>query len=129
MVGIVIVSHSEKIAEGVKELALQMAEEVPMAAAGGTSDGRVGTDIEKISNAIKEVYSEDGVIILFDLGSSFMNAEMAIDFLPDNMKEKVEIVDAALVEGVITAGVESSINKTLEDIKKSLKSISINKMS
>ncbi|AWI05180.1 dihydroxyacetone kinase phosphoryl donor subunit DhaM [Clostridium drakei] len=128
MVGIVIVSHSEKIAEGVKSLALQMAEEVPMAAAGGTSDGRIGTDMEKISNAINEVYSEDGVLILFDLGSAFMNAEMAVDFLPDDIKEKVEIVDAALVEGAVTAAVESSINKSREDIKKSLKSISINKM-
>ncbi|AKN30658.1 PTS mannose transporter subunit IID [Clostridium carboxidivorans P7] len=128
MVGIVIVSHSEKIAEGVKALALQMAEEVPMAAAGGTSDGRIGTDMEKISNAINEVYSEDGVLVLFDLGSAFMNAEMALDFLPDDMKEKVEIVDAALVEGAVTAAVESSISKSREDIKKSLKSISINKM-
>lgn len=128
MVGIVIVSHSEKIAEGVKALALQMAEEVPMAAAGGTSDGRIGTDMEKISNAINEVYSKDGVLVLFDLGSAFMNAEMAVDFLPDDMKEKVEIVDAALVEGAVTAAVESSINKSREDIKKSLKSISINKM-
>lgn len=128
MVGIVIVSHSEKIAEGVKELALQMAEEVPMAAAGGTSDGRIGTDMEKISNAINEVYSEDGVLVLFDLGSAFMNAEMAVDFLPDDMKKKVEIVGAALVEGTVTAAVESSINKSREDIKKSLKSISINKM-
>jgi dihydroxyacetone kinase phosphotransfer subunit len=128
MVGIVIVSHSEKIAEGVKELASQMAEEVPMAAAGGTSDGRIGTDMEKISNAIYEVYSEDGVIILFDLGSAFMNAEMAIDFLPDHMKEKVGIVDAALVEGVVTAAVESSINKSMEDIKKSLKNMCLNKM-
>ncbi|AKA68591.1 dihydroxyacetone kinase phosphoryl donor subunit DhaM [Clostridium scatologenes] len=128
MVGIVIVSHSEKIAEGVKALALQMAEEVPMAAAGGTSDGRIGTDMEKISNAINEVYSEDGVLILFDLGSAFMNAEMAVDFLPDDMKEKVEIIDAALVEGAVTAAVESSINKSRENIKKSLKSISINKM-
>ncbi len=128
MVGIVIVSHSEKIAKGVKELASQMAEEVPMAAAGGTSDGRIGTDMEKIVSAINEVYSEDGVIILFDLGSAFMNAEMAIDFLPDNMKEKVEIVDAALVEGVVTAAVESSINKSMEDIEKSLKSMCLNKM-
>ncbi|EET86659.1 dihydroxyacetone kinase, phosphotransfer subunit [Clostridium carboxidivorans P7] len=117
MVGIVIVSHSEKIAEGVKALALQMAEEVPMAAAGGTSDGRIGTDMEKISNAINEVYSEDGVLVLFDLGSAFMNAEMALDFLPDDMKEKVEIVDAALVEGAVTAAVESSISKSREDIK------------
>lgn len=128
MVGIVIVSHNKKIAEGVRELALQMAQEVPMAAAGGTSDGRIGTDMEKISNAIKEVYSEDGVIVLFDLGSAFMNAEMAIDFLPDNMKEKVEIVDAALVEGAVTAAVESSINSSMEDIKKTLKNMCLNKM-
>ena len=74
MVGIVIISHSSKVAEGVKELALQMADNVPIVAAGGTSDNGLGTDIEKIILAINEVYSEAGVAILFDLGSAYMNA-------------------------------------------------------
>ncbi|MFU0824657.1 dihydroxyacetone kinase phosphoryl donor subunit DhaM [Clostridium sp.] len=128
MVGLVIVSHSEKVAQGVKELASQMAAGVPIAAAGGTNDGRLGTDMEKISNAINEVYSEDGVLIIFDLGSAYMNAEMALEFLEENMKNKVEIIDTAIVEGAITAAVESSIGKTMSEIKEAVKNMSLGKM-
>ncbi|GAA0078509.1 dihydroxyacetone kinase phosphoryl donor subunit DhaM [Clostridium sp. CTA-5] len=129
MVGIVIVSHSNFIAKGVKEVALQMAPEVSIVDAGGTSDGRIGTDISKITSSIEEVYSESGVLVLFDLGSAFMNTEMAIEFLDDNIREKVEIVDAPLVEGAITAAVESSMNKSLAEIKDVLKPMSLNKIS
>ena len=105
MVGIVIVSHSEKIAEGVKEVAEQMVPEVKIYSAGGTDDGRIGTDAMKISAAIENAFDKDGVILLFDLGSSLMNAEMAIEFLDEDIKSKVEIIDAPLVEGAIVAAV------------------------
>jgi PTS hybrid protein len=128
MVGVVIISHSEKIAEGIKELAGEMASNAPIVAAGGTSDGKIGTDLEKIINAIKKVYSEDGVVILFDLGSAYMNAEMAVECLPKTMQSKVKIIDVALVEGAITAAVESSINGSLEDIRIALKPMSLGKI-
>ena len=128
MVGIVIVSHSEKVAEGVKDLALQMATNVPIVAAGGTSDGRIGTDIEKIMSGINEVYSEDGVIVLFDLGSAYMNSDMAVECLDEGMKEKIEIVDTALVEGAISAAVQSSIDGTLEEVKETVAEMSLGKI-
>jgi len=128
MVGIVIVSHSNKVAEGLKEIALQMAPEVKIAEAGGTNDGRIGTDITKIQDAIREVYSESGVIILFDLGSAFMNTEMAIEFLDEDMKNNIEIIDTPLVEGTIVAAVDSSIGKNIYEIKKSLKKMPTNKI-
>lgn len=128
MVGMVIVSHSEKVAEGVKDLASQMVGDVPIAAAGGTGDGRLGTDIEKIMGAIEAVYSEDGVIVLFDLGSAVMNSEMAIEMLPEEMHKKVEVLDVALVEGAVTAAVECSIGKRIEEIKETLKKLSLGKM-
>ncbi|MFL0250035.1 dihydroxyacetone kinase phosphoryl donor subunit DhaM [Clostridium neuense] len=127
MVGIVLVSHSNKIAEGIKEVSLQMASQAKIAAAGGTRDERIGTDVNKILEAIQSVYSEDGVIILFDLGSSCMNAEMAIEFLDPDKQNKVEIVDAALVEGAIVAAVESTLNKNITEIKNSIKSTNLPK--
>lgn len=127
MVGIVIVSHSEKIAEGVKEVAEQMVPEVKIYSAGGTDDGRIGTDAMKISAAIENAFDKDCVILLFDLGSSLMNAEMAIEFLDEDIKSKVEIIDAPLVEGAIVAAVYASMNKTIEEIKDNLKSMSLNK--
>lgn len=128
MVGLVIVSHSEQLAIGVKELTSQMSGDVPIQAAGGTKDGRIGTDIDKIISAIREVYSNDGVIVLFDLGSAYMNAEMSLDFLEDGMIENVSIVDAAMVEGAVTAGIQSSMGKTLFEIKNELKELRIGKM-
>lgn len=128
MVGIVIISHSKNIADGVKELAQQMAPQVSIAPAGGTLDGRIGTDIEIILNAIENTYSEDGVIIIFDLGSAFMNAEMAIECLDENMKEKIKIVDCPIVEGAVTAAVESSIGKNIAEIEEALSPMNLGKM-
>lgn len=127
MVGIVLVSHSKNIAEGIKEMSLQMAQSAKIASAGGTEDKRLGTDVNKIVSAINEVYSEDGVIILFDLGSAYMNAQMAIEFSAYE-EGLVEIVDAAFVEGAITAAVESSLNKSKEEIKEALKNMQLGKM-
>ncbi|OPF51234.1 PTS-dependent dihydroxyacetone kinase phosphotransferase subunit DhaM [Clostridium baratii] len=130
MVGIVIISHSNKIAEGVTEMALQMAPEVPIIPAGGTKDNEIGTDINKISDAIKKVYSDDGVMILFDLGSAYMNAQMAIDFLEEDIDiNKVQIIDCALIEGAIAAAVQSGIGSNIEEIKEALKDLRIEKIS
>lgn len=128
MVGIVIVSHSDLVARGVKEIAGQMAPEVKIEAAGGTGDNRIGTAINKITEAIEKVYSEDGVMIFFDLGSAFMNTELAIEFLDDSMNGKIEIIDAPLVEGVVIAAVECSMNKSIEEAKKSLEGMKLNKI-
>lgn len=129
MVGVVVVSHSEDIAKGVVELTSQMAGDVKIIQAGGTFDGRIGTDIEKITNGIEMAYSEDGVIMIFDLGSALMNCEMAIEMLDDKYdKEKILIVDCALVEGALIAGVSSCIGKSLIEIKKELEEVKLNKM-
>ena len=114
MVGIVVVSHSQKVAEGAKELALQMAADAKIAAAGGLQDGSIGTDMEKITNAINKVMSDDGVIMLVDMGSAIMTSEMAIE-MSDN-PEKIKIVDTPVVEGTIFGAVEASIGSSMEQI-------------
>ena len=114
MVGIVVVSHSQKVAEGAKELALQMAADAKIAAAGGLQDGSIGTDMEKITNAINEVMSDDGVLMLVDMGSAIMTSEMAIE-MSDN-PEKIKIVDTPVVEGTIFGAVEASIGSSMEQI-------------
>lgn len=128
MVGIVIVSHSSKVAQGVKELALQMAKDVPIASAGGTSDNELGTDLEKIILAIKQVYSKDGVAVLFDLGSACMNAQMAIESLTEEMQKNVKVLDVALIEGAITIAVDSSIGKSLIEIEVATTKLCLHKM-
>ena len=112
MVGIVIVSHSQKLAEGVIELAGMMAN-APLAAAGGLEDGSLGTSYEKICAAIESVYSSDGVIILVDMGSAVMTTEMVLE---DLGKPNVKMLDCPLVEGAILAAVKSAGGKSLAEI-------------
>ena len=115
MVGLVIVSHSWKIAEGVKDLAAQMAPGFDgIRAAGGLEDGEIGTDAMRILNAIREVDQGDGVAVLCDLGSAIMSAEAAIELMEEG--GPVRIADAPLVEGAIVAAVEASGGEDLDAV-------------
>ncbi|RCW74801.1 dihydroxyacetone kinase phosphoryl donor subunit DhaM [Saliterribacillus persicus] len=120
-VGVVIISHSSKLAEGLLELIRQVIKDVPVATAGGTEDGEIGTSMEKIHEAISSVMSEKGVIALYDLGSARMNAEMAVEF---NQLENVTIANGIpLVEGSYVAAVESSIGKSREEIEEAIQKV------
>lgn len=121
MVGIVVVSHSEKLAESVIELSALMAPETPMAAAGGMEDGGFGTSYEKIANAIDSVYSEDGVIVLMDLGSAVMTTEMVIEDMAMMDKTNIKMVDCPIVEGAISASVVAAGGAPIEDVIESAK--------
>ena len=113
MVGIVIVSHSQKLAEGVVEVAQMMAANAPLAAAGGLEDGGLGTSYEKILAAIEAVYSSDGVVVLMDMGSAVMTTEMVLE---DLERDNVRMIDCPLVEGAVLAAVDSVAGKTLAEI-------------
>ncbi len=121
MVGIVVVSHSEKLAESVIELSALMAPETPMAAAGGMEDGGFGTSYEKITNAIDSVYSDDGVIVLMDLGSAVMTTEMVIEDMAMMDKTNIKMVDCPIVEGAISASVVAAGGAPIEDVIESAK--------
>ncbi len=118
MVGIVIVSHSSKIAQGVVELSQQMAQgDVKILSAGGTEDGSIGTDATKIMEAIIEADSGNGVLVMVDLGSAIMSTEMAIDLIDEKKRDMIKIADAPIVEGSISAVVQASIGETLDKVK------------
>lgn len=117
-VGLVIVSHSSKIAEGVVELAAQMAPNVQMIAAGGTSDSpsRIGTSLEKVQSALEEADRGDGVVVLTDLGSAVMTAEMTLEFLPAEARSRIRLPRAALVEGSVAAAVQAESGSTVDEV-------------
>lgn len=119
-VGLVIVSHSEKIAEGVVDLAAQMAPDVVLAAAGGTGDGagpaRIGTSFDRVQAAIEQADGGDGVVILTDLGSAVMTAEMVLEFLEPEQRERVRLAQAALVEGAVAAAVQAQGGSSVDDV-------------
>lgn len=123
-VGIVVVSHSSKIAEGAVELAAQMAPDVELAAAGGTDDDRIGTSLEKVLAAVEQSLVDsggDGVVVLTDLGSAVMTAESAVEFASD--PEAVLIADAPLVEGLVAAAVAAQGGAGVEDVRKAAEAV------
>ncbi|HZD38432.1 MAG TPA: dihydroxyacetone kinase phosphoryl donor subunit DhaM [Actinomycetes bacterium] len=116
-VGIVVVSHSAKLAEGVVEMASQMAGEVRIRAAGGTDDGGMGTDATLIASAIAEADSGDGVLVVVDLGSAVLSAQLAIEELVGaERRDRVRVADAPLVEGAVIAAIQSSTGSGLEEV-------------
>jgi phosphocarrier protein FPr len=119
MVGLVIVSHSRSLANALVDLVKQVSRvEVPIAVAAGVGpDGEeFGTNAVEIAEAIQSVYSQDGVLVLMDLGSAILSAEMALELLPAEMHERLLFCSAPLVEGAISAGVQAGLGKDLESV-------------
>ncbi|MDK2941698.1 dihydroxyacetone kinase phosphoryl donor subunit DhaM [Acetobacterium carbinolicum] len=118
MTGVIIVSHSEKLAEGLRDIVMEMNDgSVEVIAAGGADDGRIGTNTTKIKNAIETLAKRDQILIFVDLGSAVICSETAIELLEDGeLEKKVHIVDAPLVEGVIGGVIQATICNDLEKI-------------
>jgi PTS hybrid protein len=121
-VGVVFVSHSERIAEGLVDLARQMAPTAALVAAGGTDDGRIGTSFDRVNTAIGEADAGAGVVVLCDLGSAILTAETVLDFLDDEQRGRVRIVDAPLVEGGVAASVAAESGAPLEEVARAAES-------
>jgi len=119
MVGIVIVSHSRPLAVAVQNLVHAMTGDgLPLAIAAGAGDDRsdLGTDAVEIMEAIQSVMSDQGVLVLMDMGSAILSAETALDFLEEAQRAKVRICSAPLVEGAVAAGVTANLGQSLEDV-------------
>ncbi|MGH3863730.1 dihydroxyacetone kinase phosphoryl donor subunit DhaM [Actinokineospora sp.] len=112
-VGLVIVSHSRRLAEGVAEVAGQMAPDVTIVAAGGL-DGELGTDFEAVALALEGAQSGAGVVVLYDLGSAKMVADLAVEMLGD--PDSAAVVDAPLVEGAVAAAAAAQGRADLDGV-------------
>jgi phosphoenolpyruvate---glycerone phosphotransferase subunit DhaM len=117
-VGVVIVSHSPKVAEGAADMVRQMVgEEVPLAWTGGNPSGGLGTDVGQIMAAIDRAWSNSGVVVLVDLGGAETNSEMAIEMLPDDRRGKVLICNAPVVEGAVVAATEAAGGSSVDIVR------------
>ena len=124
-VGIVIVSHSAKVAEGAADMVRQMVgTAVPVAYTGGNQDGGLGTDVAAIMAAIKSAWSEAGVAILVDLGGAETNSEMAIEMLEDDRRTRVVMCNAPIVEGAVIAATEASGGAPLDMVRRAAEELS-----
>jgi dihydroxyacetone kinase phosphotransfer subunit len=120
MIGLLIVSHSADAAAGVREIALEMGgADATIVAVGGDPDGGIGSDADAIREALAGLLEDaDGAVVLVDLGSAVMNAEVAIEALDPEVD--VEIADAPLLEGALNAAVEATSPKaTVESVRAS----------
>ncbi|MGO1405154.1 dihydroxyacetone kinase phosphoryl donor subunit DhaM [Agrococcus casei] len=112
-VELIIVSHSSKLAEGVVELAQQMAEDVRLHAVGGTDEGGIGTSFDRVQQAVE---ASGDAVVLCDLGSAVMTAESVIDFLDDDARARIRLADAPLVEGAVAAAVAAQSGGSLDEV-------------
>lgn len=118
--GITLVSHVPKIAEGLPQLLNQVAKDVPITTAGGTNDNDIGTSMEKIMQAFADNQADE-ILAFYDLGSAKMNLEMAIEM----SNKKVHLYNTAFLEGAYTAASLIQAGVNLEDIEKQLKPLTI----
>ena len=116
---LVLVSHSKALAEGLRDMVVQVAGDgVRVAAAGGTADGRLGTNAEAIVETLRAILAEtgDGVLVLLDLGSAWLSVEMALEELSETERARVCVSEAPLVEGAVLAAVQASIGAGLSEV-------------
>lgn len=117
MVAVVLVSHSPKVSQGTREIALQMAQaDVNVTALGGTSDGRLGNDPDAIRASIEGAATGDGVMVLPDFGGSAMAVGMVVDMLPENARVRVRVANAPFVEGAVAAVLQASLGGSLDEV-------------
>ena len=116
-IGVILVSHSELIANGLRDLVNEMNDgSVPVIAAGGAEGGRIGTSAIKIEEAIESLEDCDHILIYADLGSSILSAETAIDLVDEELAEKIRLVDAPIVEGALAGVVQATISDDVEEV-------------
>jgi PTS hybrid protein len=113
-VGIVLVSHSPALARGLAELVAQIGSgEVPLAVAGGASDGRLGTSAELVEAAIEAADRGGGVVVIPDLGSAVLTVRTV---LGEGNDHGAVLVDAPFVEGAVAAAVTAASGASLDEV-------------
>ena len=119
MVSLIFVSHSYELAKTAVDYIRKVTNtNVKMAFSGGTGDNHseMGTDSIDVFNAIESVYSDDGVLIFCDLGSALISSELAISMLDEEKSVNVRMTSAPFIEGGINAAIQSSLNKSLDEV-------------
>ena len=116
--GLILVSHSAMLVDGLREMVAQVAgSDVPVRSAGGTEDGRLGTDATAIAAAIGDVLGQaDDALVLLDLGSAALSLEIALEDLSEADRARVRVSEAPLVEGAILAAVQASVGASIDDV-------------
>lgn len=119
MVSLVLVAHSDPLLTALVEVVRDLTRTPPRCfTAGSTDDGRLGTSLAKVRQAIRMGLdaSDDGCLVLYDTGSAWLTIGFAIDDLPAADHAKVEISDAPLVEGTLAAAARAADGAPLAEV-------------
>ena len=116
MVNILLVSHSQRLATSVAEVAALMAKTATIKAVGGKSDGSFGADEERITKAIIDAYTDDGVVVIADIGSSVNTVKAVIKKMEEQGRANVKLADCPMIEGAIAAAVMAGIGMPMEEV-------------
>lgn len=116
MFGFIFVSHSEKVAEGVKDIAAQLQGKSTVCIAAGGVEGRIGTNPIKIQEAIEAVQECRHILVFMDLGSAVLSTGMALDLIDEELRKKVIMIDAPILEGAVAGVIQASITDDLEEV-------------
>ncbi|MBC7291077.1 MAG: HPr family phosphocarrier protein [Actinotalea sp.] len=115
-VALVLVSHSRAAAEGVAEIAAQMAPDVTLLPAGGMDEG-IGTDFGRIMEAVERGAGQAaGVVVLTDLGSAVLTTEAVLEALDEDVVAVVRLADAPFLEGAVAAAVAAQQGDGLDAV-------------
>ena len=119
MVGVVLVGHSRDVVRGLIAMIQQAAPGVPVAGAGGLGRARLGTNGLEVADAIRQVLGAagaDGALVLLDLGSAAMALDLALDELGEDTRARVQVTEAAFVEGAVLAAVTAAGGASLDEV-------------
>lgn len=121
-IGIIVVSHSKNIAQGVVDLISEVAKDVSITYVGGTEDGEIGTSFDQVQQIVEQ-NDKKTLLAFFDLGSARMNLELVADFSEKN----IIINSVPVVEGAYTAAALLQAGADLDSIQSQLAELTINK--
>ena len=121
-IGIIVVSHSKNIAQGVVDLISEVAKDVSITYVGGTEDGEIGTSFDQVQQIVEQ-NDKNTLLAFFDLGSAKMNLELVADFSEKN----IIINSVPVVEGAYTAAALLQAGADLDSIQSQLAELTINK--
>jgi PTS hybrid protein len=121
MVSLLLISHSPKIVEGARDLALEMGGNATILTVGGTKAGTLGADYDKTFELMQEAAQQGDVLVLVDLGSARLTGQMAREALESDLQEHVYLCDAAIVEGALIAAIAIAAGVDIKNIIEQLK--------
>ncbi|EFV97900.1 dihydroxyacetone kinase, phosphotransfer subunit [Streptococcus agalactiae ATCC 13813] len=121
-IGIIVVSHSKNIAQGVVDLISEVAKDVSITYVGGTENGEIGTSFDQVQQIVEQ-NDKKTLLAFFDLGSAKMNLELVADFSEKN----IIINSVPVVEGAYTAAALLQAGADLDSIQSQLAELTINK--